>query len=246
MRSRHALLQVLATGSADKMIRLWDLRAKKSLKIDTPDEASRLPPRAGLPPLCAVLSPLPRLRGRVRCCGHMRDGMCSCARTAQVLNVAYSANGDYIAMSDKSENVRLVDVRNGKNKAYPRPRACTSAAHAVCRNGVWWLRDSTGIETQQPNQHCERRLPRTSRLHMPLCVVICRTPPAPPACLVCPKDRGCVGNSTARMCVYMYVYICICTRACICRFRCGVEGMCGWLHAQGTKDAVCILCVLCG
>jgi WD40 repeat protein len=53
------------------MIRLWDLRAKKSLKIETPDE---------------------------------------------VLNVAYSANGDYIAMSDKSENVRLVDVRNGKNK----------------------------------------------------------------------------------------------------------------------------------
>ena len=28
----------------------------------------------------------------------------------------YSANGDYIAMSDKSENVRLVDVRNGTNK----------------------------------------------------------------------------------------------------------------------------------
>lgn len=34
----------------------------------------------------------------------------------QVLNVAYSADGDYIAMSDKSENLRLVDVRNGKNK----------------------------------------------------------------------------------------------------------------------------------
>ena len=64
-------MQVLATGSADKMIRLWDLRAKKSLKIDTPDE---------------------------------------------VLNVAYSADGDYLIMSDKSENLRLVDVRNGKNK----------------------------------------------------------------------------------------------------------------------------------
>ena len=34
----------------------------------------------------------------------------------QVLNVAYSADGDYLAMSDKSENLRLVDVRNGKNK----------------------------------------------------------------------------------------------------------------------------------
>ena len=62
---------VLATGSADKAIRLFDLRAKKSLKIDTPDD---------------------------------------------VLNVAYSADGDYIVMSDKSENLRLVDVRSGKNK----------------------------------------------------------------------------------------------------------------------------------
>jgi WD40 repeat protein len=33
-----------------------------------------------------------------------------------VLNVAYSADGDYLVMSDKSENLRLVDVRNGKNK----------------------------------------------------------------------------------------------------------------------------------
>ena len=34
----------------------------------------------------------------------------------QVLNVAYSNDGNYIVMSDKSENLRLVDVRNGKNK----------------------------------------------------------------------------------------------------------------------------------
>jgi hypothetical protein len=40
---------------------------------------------------------------------------------AQVLNVAYSADGNYIAMSDKSENLRLIDVRNGKNKASSPP-----------------------------------------------------------------------------------------------------------------------------
>lgn len=91
------------------MIRLWDLRAKKSFKIDTPDEVSLAPPLSSQ--FCLAEPARARLHENASQIVSQNQWV-----NTQVLNVAYSADGDYIAMSDKSENLRLVDVRNGKNK----------------------------------------------------------------------------------------------------------------------------------
>lgn len=92
------------------MIRLWDLRAKKSFKIDTPDEVSLAPLHFSNFVLRILFVHFCKMHGKL-----LSQNLWVTTNT-QVLNVAYSADGDYIAMSDKSENLRLVDVRNGKNK----------------------------------------------------------------------------------------------------------------------------------